>query len=80
MLVLLSCFFIGVLAGTLNMILYRTIGIDDSISKWNTSKVNDDEFLLSYIYSNKITQKEYIVERSIDGEQYDLIKDNQILR
>lgn len=75
MLILLCSLFIGGLAGTLNMVLYRTIGVDDSISKWDISKVNDNEFLLSYIYSNKITQKEYIVERSIDGEQYEMIKD-----
>jgi hypothetical protein len=75
MLILLCSLFMGGLAGTLNMILYRTIGVDDSISKWNISKVSDDEFLLSYIYSNKITKKEYIVERSIDSEQYEIIKD-----
>lgn len=75
MLILLCGLFIGGLAGTLNIILYRTIGVDDSISKWNISKVNEDEFILSYIYPNKITQKEYVVERSIDGEQYEMIKD-----
>jgi hypothetical protein len=75
MLILLCSLFIGGLAGTLNMILYRTIGVDDSITKWDISKVNDDEFVLSYVYSNKITQKEYIVERTIDGEQYEIIKD-----
>jgi hypothetical protein len=75
MLILLCGLFIGGLAGTLNTILYSTIGIEDSISKWDISKVNDDEFILSYIYSNKITKKEYIVERSIDGEQYEKIKD-----
>lgn len=75
LLILLCCFFIGGLAGALNIILYRTIGVDDSIAKWDINKVNDDEFILSYVYSNKITQKEYIVERSIDGQQYDKIKD-----
>jgi len=75
MLILLCGLFIGGLAGTLNTILYSTIGMEDLISKWDVTKVNDDEFILSYIYSNKITQKEYIVEKSIDGEQYDKIKD-----
>ena len=74
MLILLCGFFVGCLAGTLNIILYRAIGVDDSISKWDISKVDDDEFILSYIYSNRITQKEYIVERSIDSDQYEFIK------
>ena len=75
MLILLCCFFIGLLAATVNAILYKTTGMDDSISKWDINKVSDDEFILSYIYSNKITQKEYIVEKSIDSDQYDKIKD-----
>ncbi len=59
----------------MNIILYRITGVDDSISKWDIKKVSGDEFVLSYIYANKITQKEYIVERSIDSDQYDIIKD-----
>src|SRR5882672_3516087 len=74
-LVVYCVLFIGLLAGMINSILYKTVGVGDSISKWEISKLNDDEFILSYIYPNKITQKEYIVERSIDGEQYDKIKD-----
>jgi len=74
-LVVYCVLFIGLLAATVNSVLYKTVGVDDSISKWDISKVNDDEFTLSYIYPNKITQKEYIVERSIDGDQYDKIKD-----
>lgn len=73
-LILLSCLFIGGLAGTLNAVLYMTIGADDIVPIRDITKSNDDEFILSYTYFNKITQKSYVVERAIDNDQYKTIE------
>lgn len=75
LLVVFCVLFIGSLLGAANDVLYRTIGITDSISGFQLSQGNGDEFILSYTYFNKITQKEYVVERSIESDQYERIKD-----
>lgn len=75
LLVVYCVLFIGGLLGATNEILYRTVGIRDSISVHQISQANGDEFILSYTYFNKFTQKEYLVERSIEANQYERIKD-----
>ncbi len=74
LLVVFCVLFLGALLGATNDILYRTLGITDSISGFQLSPSNGDEFTLSYTYFNKITEKEYVVERSIDPDQYEQIK------
>lgn len=79
-LTLYCCLFIVGLAGTLNNIFYKTKGIDDLIFVREVTKNNVDEFILSYTYFNKITKKSYLIERSIDNEQYENIKDKKELK
>jgi len=69
------CLFILGLAGTLNIILYRTVGVDDLVLTREITKSNNNEFILSYSYFNKLTKKYYLIERSIDNTQYERIKD-----
>ena len=80
LLILLSGIFLLGFAGSINKILYKTIGVEDSVSVQNLSKIQNREFILSYTYFNKITNKSYSISQSIDQDEYEIIKNMTRLR
>ena len=79
LLIFLSSLFLGGIAGALNIILYNIIGADGLVSVQDVTQVSSDRYVLKYTYANEITRKSYIVERSLDVEEYDKIKSDKIL-
>jgi len=80
LLIVLCCLLLGAIAGALNTILYNTIGFDGLISAQDITQVSSDKYILKYTYTNEITQKSYIIEKSIDSEEYENIKGNETLK
>jgi hypothetical protein len=80
LLILFCGLFLGGLAGSVDKILYLTIGVEDSITVQDLSKIQNREFMLSYTYLNKIKSKSYTIRRSIGQDEYERIKNKTRLK